>query len=690
MLLDMHIGDWHPGFLAHYDPSAMADLYAHASVNAVMFYTQSHVGLCYWPTRSGKMHAGLKGHDLIGLMLKELKARDISACGYYSLIYNNWAYREHPEWRILPAADISDGSFAGYRYGHCCPNNPGYVDFVMEQINELSESYEFDSLFFDMTFWPAICLCPHCRQRYRQETGEEIPETIDWFSPAWCRFQADRERWIDTFAGRITSRVKSLKPGMTVYHNFATAAFNWTLGLPLSSSINSDFLGADFYGDSLEQLISCKIMSNLSRNKPVEFMTSCCVNLRDHVTLKPPEILCRQVLASTIFSAASLLIDAVDPDGQANPALYEQIRDIYAQAAVFEPYLGGEPVEEIAVYFSDASKVNFTENGQDLAQAPMWRHDYPHYAALRGACSHLQQAHLPFGVITRKQLETLGSYKLIILPDVLRMDQEEAQAFRHYVNQGGSLYASGNTSLTDINGVSHDDFMLADVFGCSYAGKEDGKIVYAKAANDKLRQVLQPQKYLNISSPSGIPVPRIRSKPGATVLASLTLPYAYPEDGDVNDLQWASIHSSPPWEDTDHPVMLYNSYGKGRAVYSASVVEQAEDAASARVFREVVHLLYHGNAVYVAEAPVSTWVNVSHQPDKNRFLIGFLHHHEEGSSACKERVELRLRPMPGRAYTRLLLLPEERPLPFTTDESGCLSVVLEEPGIINMLLAVYT
>ena len=50
-----------------------------------------------------------------------------------------------------------------------------------------------------MTFWPALCGCRHCRERFLEEEGAELPETIDWTSRAWCAFQSARERWIDEF-----------------------------------------------------------------------------------------------------------------------------------------------------------------------------------------------------------------------------------------------------------------------------------------------------------------------------------------------------------------------------------------------------------------------------------------------------------------------------------------------------------
>ena len=65
------------------------------------------------------------GRDVTAELLCELRNRKIDVCAYYSVVYNNWAFLEHPEWRIQPATAAANSAFASTRYGHCCPNHPG-------------------------------------------------------------------------------------------------------------------------------------------------------------------------------------------------------------------------------------------------------------------------------------------------------------------------------------------------------------------------------------------------------------------------------------------------------------------------------------------------------------------------------------------------------------------------------------
>ena len=69
----------------------------------------------------------------------------MAVVAYYSIIYNNWAYHEHPEWQMR---DLEGrGSRAtGKRYGLCCPNNMEYRDFIRTQMAEFCDYFDFEGI----------------------------------------------------------------------------------------------------------------------------------------------------------------------------------------------------------------------------------------------------------------------------------------------------------------------------------------------------------------------------------------------------------------------------------------------------------------------------------------------------------------------------------------------------------------
>ena len=688
ILLDMHIPDWDKKFLSKYNPKKMVELYKKAGLSSAMFYSQSHLGLCYWPTKTGKMHGGLKGKDNIAINLKELEKAGMGSCVYYSLVFNNWAFLKHPDWRIVPARPKTRKF---NRYGICCPNNPDYRKFALSQINEIMGSYKFNGFFFDMAFWPAICLCKHCREKFRKETGKNIPVKINWLDPLWCKFQSMREDWMCGFIRDVAGLIKNKNRSVSIYFNFATAFLNWSYGLPLRSAKYHDFLGGDFYGDSIEQLLVSKIMINLTENMPVEFATTLNVSLNDHVRLKNPEEIEIQAFASTLFSSAFLFIDAVDPEGSINGPNYGIIRNIYNKMKVYEPYLGGKPVEDVAIYFSDNSKMDFKENGLDIEKAPRTGR-YPHIQAVRGACRLLQKSHIPFGIITRKQINSLKNYKAVVLPNLLRMDKEETDAFRRYVKEGGSIYASRMTSLTDDKGKRYDDFMLSDVFGCSFENENAGKMVYLKPVEKGMKKTVLPQKYVShftMGNDPDLGTVLLKKKPKGNVLAGLTLSFNNKTDGCVFDKKWASIHSWPPWNDTKNPVIIRNKYGKGEVIYSASDIESVESDVNYRLFTGLIDSLLKEKPSFASDTHQDVWISVFDQPENKRLIIGFLNYQSRLPAIPVNNMRFKIKPPKGKKFKKLLSLPGKKIVAYKIDKDGYLNAELEKLEVFKMLIAEY-
>jgi hypothetical protein len=687
MLVDMEIPAWDERFLAEYDPIAMADLYLRASASSVMFVCKTLNGWCFWPTQVGAMHPRLNGRDVVGETVEALRARGIAACAYYSVIFDNWAAERHPDWQVDLLLDPFPSGTPRDRHGLCCPNNPGYRGYVEEQIADLLGRYEFGTAFCDMTFWPGVCGCPHCRERYRAETGAEIPTTVEWTSPEWCAFQAARERWIDEFTALVTGAMRRASRGIAVYHNFAAAPGHWTWATPFTVTEHCDFLGGDLYGDEVEQLLVMKLMNGLSRSRPVEYMTFATVHNDDHISLKSAERMRAQVLAATSESAAFMFIEAIDPVGTAATETYKRVGEAFQAGRDFESHLGGEPIEDVAIYFSDASKVDFEENGRALGDVKA-SHAYPHLLAVRGACRILQRAHIPFGLITRRQLDEFDRFLVLVLPNVVRMDAEEVEAVRDYVRGGGRVYASRYTSLVDTAGERRSDFALSDVFGAHLEAEESTGVVYAKPSTPAAAAWLRPQRFLTADPSSGAldgGLLRLRAEPRADVLATLTLPYAHPRVGSFADRDWASIHSFPPFDDTDEPVIVDHGFGAGRAIYSCVEIERDERDANDRLFAALIEDLLGGERSLLCETRPEVCVAAFRQPDERAVRVAL----RNGPPAVATGATLRLRPPPGEGFVALEDPASGRLIPFDAELDGALRCELEQLPELTMLLARY-
>ena len=153
-LVDMHIDCWDNSFLSEFNPQKYYECLKKANIKSAMIYINSHVGYCYWPTQSGCMHPGFNGVDKIKELFDLCHSGGLDVIAYYSLIFNNWAYDNHPDWRMMDvdgnsskerkvSYDLGKDGISGNRYGLCCPNSMGYRVFLSTQINEFCKNYNF-------------------------------------------------------------------------------------------------------------------------------------------------------------------------------------------------------------------------------------------------------------------------------------------------------------------------------------------------------------------------------------------------------------------------------------------------------------------------------------------------------------------------------------------------------------------
>ncbi|MBM3475035.1 MAG: hypothetical protein FJX75_17370 [Armatimonadetes bacterium] len=645
-VIDMHITDHDPRFLSQVGPEEYAARLAEARVGSAVVYAHSHVGLCYFPTKTGKLHGGLQGRDLFGELVDRCHERGIAVVAYLSAIFDTHAYQANADWRII---DVNGNeASANSRYGICCPNAP-YREYIATLAREVCAGYRVEGVRFDMTFWPRVCYCRHCRERFACETGADLPTVIDWQDPAWVAFQRKREEWLVDFARLLTSTVKSVNTALSVEHQASTYAAGWTLGVTHRLAEQCDFLQGDFYGDALQGSFVRKLFHNLSPNRPPGFETCISVDLANYLVLKPKELLRAKAAAAMGDACAFIFIDSIDPAGTLNPAVYERMGEVFAEVEPFEQHLGGELCQDVGVYLSTESKCDFADNGKHV-DGPGLSGSLPHVEAALGACKALIEAHIPFGVITRTNLGDLTRHRLVILPNVLMMDEQEAEAFREYVRQGGGLYASAGTSLVTTDGRRQADFLLADVFGTSLAGETRERFTYIEPVPGH-EDLLEGY---TVSHPLGIPGPQliVQMRKGAEVLGRLALPYTDPADPH----RFASIHNNPPGVRTEHPAIVLNGFGEGRSIYVTTDLERLD--AHRPAFLALLRSLCD-RFTFEADAPKCVEFTLLHQPDRQRYLLSLVNFQRDLPNLPVHDIRVRVRL--GKAIRRVVELPDERP-----------------------------
>ena len=620
LLIDNHIAEDDPAFMTRFDPAQYVAMVKQAGVEASMVYATCHNGNCYYPTEVGHMHANLKGRDIFGETVNLLRREGIVPVAYYTSVFHNHSAKTHPDWRLTHV----NGSQHSGRYWWSCPNNDEYRAFVLAQVGEVI-AYDVDGIFNDMTFWPGICVCPSCRTKYLAETGQEIPRTIDWRSEEWIRFQRFRERSMAAFAQQITASIRSRKD-MTVTHQTSTIMHGWMQAYTLGIAEACDYTSGDFYGGKYQHIIGSKVLAAASRNQPYEFMTSRCVNLRDHTSMKSEAELTAEAATTLANAGAFFFIDAINPDGTLEREVYERLGAVTGKLRPFtQTVKRHQPViaADTAFYYSSAAYVD--ENANTDIMSPGG--GKPAVDEMHGTSIVLTRSHIPFRAVT-SATEDYSGLNTMIMNNVMYTTQAENERLRTFVTNGGTLIATGMTSLYEPDGTSTGDFGLADVFGVSYAGAKAKRFHYLS---------FSARRWL-VSSHAGAPLVKAD---GARVLAQIVEPLFDPDAE-----QYASIHSNPPGVATAYAGLTVHAFGKGTCVYLSSPVlslqQDAQQTFGAWLFRE-----YSPSGIVLdTNAPPCVEITVNRSTTANAYLIGFVNYQRELPNVPVRDITVTLR-LPG-------------------------------------------
>jgi hypothetical protein len=692
-LFDFHVDDWNPEFLSRWDPKVMAENMALEKCTAVTVFANTHTGLCNYPTNVGQMHRGLKGRDALGEMINIFHKQGLDVVVYYVTIYTNWYWETHPDARTVDADGKSEKQTIGSigrprRFGTLCPNNEAYRDFVVAQLTEICTNYEFEGTWPDMTFWPTVCYCPSCKRRYAKEIGGEIPRVIDWEDPVWVRFQRQRQEWLIEFAHLITSTIKKLKPEATVAHQSGLfGGGSWRSAPSVALAKEMDWLSADTYGDRGSQAFLDKLFYSLSEIRPFEHINCWYYpNIFEHIVPRTEADLRCRAFDAFMNDGAMVFIDAIDPAGTYNRDNYITAGKVFGEIEKYEPYGGGKFCQDIAIYMSYDSIVEPDLGLRQNVDEPEPKESRPnadssqHTRGAQAMARVLLEKHLPFGVITRKNLPQLSDYQMVLVPNMVMVNEEEVAAFKKYVSEGGSLYASKYTSLVTTDGKRQKDFLLADLFGVSYQGVTKEIMTYVDPQDQRKDLFLPFKKGYPVSLRDTQALVRLNGK--AEVIATVTLPYTDP----LGSL-YASLLTDAPGLLTQFPSVVLNTYGKGKVMYSAGAMEIWDHETTRGVLANLLKLLATRPFWFETDAPKPVEITLFEQEDKKRFIIHVLNRQLEMPNIPIEGIKVKVCTN-KKTPADLVLLPEGKKLSYAL-KGGCVEFTLPRLETYLMLALNY-
>lgn len=617
-LVDMHISNEDDSLLTAFDPEIYAENMKIAGFDSAYIYGSNCLGLCLFDTETGYRHKEAYKRDLFGETVKACRKRGIRPLGYL----NHWSAecrKRHPEWAVLCDGEKPEDKFNG-RAGVCCLNSP-YRDYFLKLVEQLCKNYDIEGLFIDMVgFWRDACYCESCRKKYKKETGRDIPTVIDWEDAKWIRYVKFKEDSVKRYIKDIVATAKKSKPEITVCIQSACWNLGYSVGFDAEVFREYDYAAGDFYTGVRDQAVDCKILRKVSANQPFEYMVSRCPGLSYHTVSKPMHQIRQQAYSAFLHGGAFVCIDAIDPKGTLNGAVYKMFGEVRKE---LEPYwkhpsfLRGEYLNDAAVYMNYRSMVNYDEKGVkanrvNIRLSPVER--------LKMINLALSEIHVQYDILTETKISELSKYPLVIVPEVTCISKEEAKFFREYVKNGGRLYVSGRSgminSLEDVSpdeeNLGRNEFAVSDVMGVSFEGKMPYKTVYVRpAVTDGIFDENHKEYPLSAEGPA----PQISVGDKTRVLAYATFPG---NKIGCEDVCFSAL-SNPPWTDSALPVLTEHEFGQGKCIYSSLLLENEAAEAVKELWQKIILYLLKGKRNVEIEAPTCVEASVK-TADENIYV----------------------------------------------------------------------
>ena len=609
----MHIGTGNDEYLSKLDPERIIRMVKDAGAQTVLVKCHPWSGYTYYESKFSEMHPSLKKMDLdyTRTIVELARKEGLNVKAYFTQGFDNYVYDNHPEWRCKNqnGQDSRDGvmpmdavHYRKLRYGNVCLNNKEYLEYSKNCVREMISLCHFDSIFLDMPSWPFfVCYCPSCREKYRQETGLELPETVNWDDPVFRDFQYRREVWAAEFAMEMTKAVKETDPLCTCEHNQQAIIYTWAGGNSDLVNEASDYVSADTYDSYFEQSFFCKYFKNLSKSLPYVFISGRCKNLMLHTSTKAADEFKRQGFIALLHNAAYSICDGINPNGTYCEDIYTgPIKESFAATKPYEKYISGDLLHNAAVWYPSHCKYDREDNGKRVFEAG-WKQppQSKFYVSKVNSGRLLRMEGIPYDVIPSKKLKSLKD-DLLIISSVANIRDEEMTDIESYIMNGGNVYISGKPG--------HPRFL--ELLEAEYEGDTEYWTTYMNPTESGKRFF----KGFHKDNPAVAAVQSMLTFKGEyETLATLALPYTKPMD-----YEYASIHSDPPGIFTDRPCAILKKVGKGQILWVGGEIENAEyyngKMIVARMFRSLVNTL-----CFEAETPQGSEI-MSWKKDGKQYL----------------------------------------------------------------------
>jgi hypothetical protein len=448
-----------------YDIPFWRDYWKRTRVQAVIVNAGGIVA--YYPSKFPLHHRAefLGGRDLFGELTKA--AHDDGIFVMARMDSNRTAedfFKAHPDWF---ARDIQGNPYRAADKYIACINTGYYDEYLPAVLQEIIERSHPDG--FSDNSWAGmgrenICYCANCDRKFRQRTGKALPKQANWDDPAyreWIMWSYARRTeiwelnnrttqaaggpdciWSGMNSGSVTSQARSFRDMREICKRAHIVM--------LDHQRRDDDTGFQQNGDTGKRVHGLLGWDKLAPESMALYQSGPGYY---RVASKPaPE--------ARMWMIAGIA-GGIQPWWH-HVAAYHEDRRMYRTAEPVmrwceenEAYLiNRQPVATVGIVWSQR---NTDFYGRDEAAD---RVDAPY----TGFMHALVRARIPYLPVHADDIARDGkNFACLILPNLGGLSDQQCAAIRQYVDSGGSVFATGVTSLYNEWGDPRPDFGLANI-----------------------------------------------------------------------------------------------------------------------------------------------------------------------------------------------------------------------------------
>ncbi len=607
-----------------YNAKEVVDYMLKAACNTLVVNAGGIVDFFQNPLPGGNVNAFMGNRDLLMEITDACRSAGIRVIGRVDFRgAEEKTYRQHPDWfSVDKSGRPLQLDYTRPKLYQSCYTGYYRNEHAEEFIRHLFTHYALDGIWHNSVGVLGICHCPRCRESYNRATGSDIPETtapdseldqyMQWKTEAASNHMTRIKNAVKAFGDDkvYTAEVFSMfKPGgrinsgIDLYH--ARDHFDFLVSVAFLTEDSTPVQYEDLnYASTI-----IKFLKSMAPEKEAIILYG--GNGTAHRYVRDPAEELRIWLWEALSAGGrfwNCSFTGLHPDAAHDRRNAFHGADIYALVRDNEAaFVNHAPVATVGIYYSRPTRRFFWKriDGDSFD------------AGIKGMETVLTENHVPYDFIADDQLsaERLKKYSLVILPNVKCMSDHESDLLRTYVRQGGNLLATYETGLFDETGAVRRNFVLADVFGCTYTGQK---------VNTRRNC------YQYIKNPAHPLVADLSAKTELLMNAGFTLICEAGSRDEIVCSYTPPVHSQPPekawattWPDK-HPTVIDRMFGRGRVVYFSNQPDQVSYQTGHPDMRHLLRksiALLAGRLPVEADAPESVHVGLTRSNDSGGHYI---------------------------------------------------------------------